>query len=615
MKYLLLTLSLSLLFVFQACKEDNKDELEGAILEYELTVEDYQWIAYSDLGSIDQLTNLARFNNFNTAENAIAFWSEAEIATAIKSVLFQKNEFEIGDTYKVSYKYYDGEVKSNIIRITVDNTSASICETIACEQPVQEYTLIASDYQLIADMNKGYPSQLDNLVQYKNFNTDPASDLPWHPIDIKAALSALLYHFKDEKVGDKVKVTYAIYDGTNAGEESLEVIVEESSIFEVFEYGKGYVNKTNSMDIYVHYMPWYESKDFNGYWGSHWTMSNQNPDVIVDGKRQIASHYYPKIGPYASADPTLVEYHLLLMKYAGIDGVLIDWYGTYDVNDYKTNLDNSNALIERTADIGLGYAIVYEDRTTEKVVQKGAAASAVEAATKDFIYIKDNYFTDANYLVANNKQLLLTFSPVYINEADSWETIVANAGIDPTYLSLWFQSGDLGNVGSGEYSWVSNFNGGHYDRLNYFYQNNYHAFPYAIGSAYPGFKDFYQQGGWGDGIGWEIAYNGTSVLKNTLDMAVNNNVEALQLVTWNDFGEGTIIEPTDEFGYSFLEEIQAFTGVELEADGLDLIFRYYQYRKLYADDELAQLQLDQVYYYLNALMVDRALELLNKVEK
>ena len=89
------------------------------------------------------------------------------------------------------------------------------------------------------------------------------------------------------------------------------------------------VTKANSMKVYVHYMPWFETKATNGgTWGVHWKMSKCNPDSVdATGRRQIASHYYPLVGPYASSDPNLIEYHLLLMKYAGIDGILIDWYG------------------------------------------------------------------------------------------------------------------------------------------------------------------------------------------------------------------------------------------------------------------------------------------------
>lgn len=78
------------------------------------------------------------------------------------------------------------------------------------------------------------------------------------------------------------------------------------------------VTKTNSQKVYVHYMPWFETPQTsdNGKWGQHWTMATQNPDNIQsNGQRQIASYFYPLIGPYASSDPDVIDYHLLLMKY------------------------------------------------------------------------------------------------------------------------------------------------------------------------------------------------------------------------------------------------------------------------------------------------------------
>src|SRR5690606_20911368 len=76
------------------------------------------------------------------------------------------------------------------------------------------------------------------------------------------------------------------------------------------------VQKTNSMGLWAHYMPWFEDKASSGTgnWGMHWTMANRNPDLLnADGKRQIAAHYYPLIGPYASNDRDVLEYHFLLM--------------------------------------------------------------------------------------------------------------------------------------------------------------------------------------------------------------------------------------------------------------------------------------------------------------
>src|SRR3954466_15260318 len=90
------------------------------------------------------------------------------------------------------------------------------------------------------------------------------------------------------------------------------------------------VPKTNLQPVYMHYMPWFQTPSSLGgtggsQWGWHWKMNTQNPNIVdSSGKRQIATHYYPKIGPYDSSDPSVIEYHLLLMKYSGIDGVMID---------------------------------------------------------------------------------------------------------------------------------------------------------------------------------------------------------------------------------------------------------------------------------------------------
>src|ERR1700753_4251532 len=70
------------------------------------------------------------------------------------------------------------------------------------------------------------------------------------------------------------------------------------------------VVKANSIKIYAHYLPWFETPATSphGKWGQHWAKANENPDVIGnDGKRQIASYFYPMTGPYASSDRDILD--------------------------------------------------------------------------------------------------------------------------------------------------------------------------------------------------------------------------------------------------------------------------------------------------------------------
>lgn len=119
---------------------------------------------------------------------------------------------------------------------------------------------------------------------------------------------------------------------------------------------------TNGVDIYVHMMPWFETKETNGgAWGIHWTMANCNPDNVIDGKQDIASYFHPEIGAYASGDPDVIDWQMGQMKAAGIKGIFLDWPGTTQAYDYPKNVQNSEAIIAGTERAGLNFAIVYED--------------------------------------------------------------------------------------------------------------------------------------------------------------------------------------------------------------------------------------------------------------
>jgi hypothetical protein len=373
------------------------------------------------------------------------------------------------------------------------------------------------------------------------------------------------------------------------------------------------ITKTNTTKIYMHYMPWFETKESsaNGQWGYHWTMANKNPDIIDgNGRRQIASHYYPLIGPYHSGDASVIENHLLLMKYAGIDGILIDWYGTYDLNDYRVNKENSEQLIAMLNKVGLDYAIVYEDRFLPNIVTAGLAPSKTVAARTDMNYMQSNYFNDSNYIKINNKPLLLNFGPISLTTPADWTTAFSNLDPKPSFLTLWYESADAGMNASGEYSWVYQDN----THLTDFYNNRVSSLGLAFGSAYPGFNDYYQQGGGGAAIGWTIPHNNGATLDATLAMATSAHIPYLQLITWNDFGEGTMIEPTVEFQYNYVQKIKAFAGVQNTPDVFALIGKLYSLRTQYKGNAAIQAKLDKVFGYFVSMQPAKAEQLLNEFQ-
>jgi hypothetical protein len=373
------------------------------------------------------------------------------------------------------------------------------------------------------------------------------------------------------------------------------------------------IEKTNSTKIYMHYMSWFETNESSAdkKWGYHWTMGNKNPSNIdANGRREIASHYYPLIGPYHSGDKNVIENHLLMMKYAGIDGLLIDWYGTYDVNDYRMVKENTEQLIALLNKVGLEYAIVYEDRFLTNVVNAGKAISVTSAAKTDLAYMEKNYFDDANYIKINGKPLLLNFGPIVLQTPSEWTNVFNILTTKPTFLTLWDQSVEAGANASGEYAWVYKDN----SYLTNFYTNTKPKLGVAMGSAYPGFKDFYAQGGGGAAIGWTIEHNNGATLDETLSLAKNANLNYLQLITWNDFGEGTMLEPTTEFGYTYVEKVKAFSGVKNTESFFAEISKLYNLRIQKKGNADAQKKLDQAFNYFVSMQPAKAKELINEIK-
>ena len=384
------------------------------------------------------------------------------------------------------------------------------------------------------------------------------------------------------------------------------------------------VPKTNPQKVYMHYMPWFETPATLGgsNWGYHWKFNNKNPNVVdAEGRRQIASHYYPKIGPYASSDPDVIEYHVLLMKLSGVDGLLIDWYGVQGVNgDVGSLLANSNALVGKVDDFGLKFGVVLEDRFS--TVSIGNTTPDINKAKANVAYLKNNYFNKPEYirLGAGNDPLLLNFGPETFKTPGQapaqWTEILAEAGEDVSFLPLWYNKHLAGTNADGEFAWIYEDAN---DHLTY-HQKNFDSFRaptlgVAGGVAYPGFNDFYEEGGTGTVIGFEIPHNGGQTLADTLALAgqYQNNLDFVQLATFNDFGEGTMFEPTVETGFDYLAQVQQFTGVPYGQDELELVYKLYRLRKENAGNAAVQAQLGQASADLAALDIGSARAILDAI--
>jgi hypothetical protein len=364
--------------------------------------------------------------------------------------------------------------------------------------------------------------------------------------------------------------------------------------------------------VLVHYMPWFVAEPYSSSWGWHWTMNYFNPNATnSSGEREIASWYYPLIGPYDSLDPVVLEYHVLLMKLAGIDGVIVDWYGMDNFNDYAVNNQRTAALFNYTRSAGLKFSLCYEDSTIQQEINGGfiAATGAIAHAQQTMLYAQSNYFGDPSYLRWNSQPVLLNFGPQYFKTNSQWASIfsVLSGGNFPAF----FTEDNRLLVGAGAFDWppmyLSQSNNGvltlsttALDNYLANFQQTGSQWPAYLSSAFPRFHDIYAQAGVGPSYGYLADSNGAT-MQYTLGVAMTNGSAFIQVVTWNDFGEGTIIEPTVDYGYRDLGTIQDYRrqyldpGFPWTTNDLALAYQVYAMRRAYASNPIANSELNQVF--------------------
>jgi hypothetical protein len=374
--------------------------------------------------------------------------------------------------------------------------------------------------------------------------------------------------------------------------------------------------------LLMHYMPWYETPQVRQKWGSHWTghKGEHSPSKIgADGLPDIWSHFHPLIGLYDSTDPDALECQLLQMKLAGVNGVVADWYGISENADFPDIHKATIALFESCSAHGMKFAACYEDRTIEMLQNWGKLdpADATSHLAGNLRWLSQNWFAAPQYFLFENRPLLLNFGPIYLRDSEAWKT--ALEGLDPAPVVFGLHHLWKGAGMDGGFSWVHTepFDGepGADEIVRRLSET--HAYRSsdplkAIPSVFPGFRDVYEK------PMLSLDRRSGRTIRETLRAAMEGPWPVIQLVTWNDYGEGTVIEPTHEDGYDALEAIQEARRKELgdsftfKAEDLRLPARLFALRK---GSTSSKSDLNRVSALLSAGQCAEAAALMDSLEK
>jgi hypothetical protein len=295
--------------------------------------------------------------------------------------------------------------------------------------------------------------------------------------------------------------------------------------------------------VFIHYMGWYGA----GEAGRHWKEGHAHT---------------PLIGEYSSHSWPVLMYHMLLSWSCGIDGLIINVKDEYDQQCLNTLFSTINILKDiDSSGFKYKFAVSYDDQGMDKV--------GIDTALDKFKYLRENilpntksylkYNDTASVFIWNYKENKAKNLPEYLT-AGQYNTALDSIFPEGKLKVLWneIDSGAF-KVANSFYPWVQGFDP---DGLNWGKEYLDWYYPaiasnpnidFATAGVWPGFNDSLCSWGeerWIDRQAGKVYDSTWSYIKNYSGPLP---LQWVYIETWNDWNEGTEIEPSKECGYKYLQ--------------------------------------------------------------
>jgi len=240
---------------------------------------------------------------------------------------------------------------------------------------------------------------------------------------------------------------------------------------------------------------------------------------------------------YKSTDAAQVHRQIEDMISRGIDGVIVDWYGKDSTTDQATKL----VMAEAETHPGFTFAIMVDQGAIKWDSCSGC--SPQDALISHLQYIERTYFTSKAYMMIGGHPVVTNFD-IDLSYSVDWAKVNASLSSQPAFL---FQNNDGFShvLSDGSYSWVMPTTTDYgMSYLKSFYNTGVgFRNEETVGATYKGFNDSLAAWGLGRVMGQQCGQTWLQTFSKINGMYNSGKqLSALQLVTWNDYEEGTEIE-------------------------------------------------------------------------
>lgn len=309
-------------------------------------------------------------------------------------------------------------------------------------------------------------------------------------------------------------------------------------------------NSTVQRRVMAFYYPWYGVPEGPGGSGRtvHWgRIDATNKDIE-------ASRHYPELGAYDSHDPKVINQHCRWAKEAGIDTLIVSWWGHNDYTDRAME-----KILESCGRYGLNACIYYETVPRPQTSQ---------SAADDIIKVLNKYGDHPAYLKVNGRPVVFVYGRALqqLGLTDWLRAIkMINAGYDKGVTAI----GDQFSFGSARvFDGVHTYNtAGNLRGMNPGEARNWAA------ETYKSWVQLADRAGKISAITVIPGYDDTKIRKPGLaverydgqmyrvqwDEAIKADPHWILITSFNEWHEGSEIEPSLEFKRRYIDITAEYT--------------------------------------------------------
>jgi len=295
-------------------------------------------------------------------------------------------------------------------------------------------------------------------------------------------------------------------------------------------------------EVLAFYYTWYGPVGEDGN-GRHWKAVKPESHDIADAR------HYPAQGPYSSAEPAVISRHVEQAQSHGVTGFISSWWGQGTYEDKVVS-----PLLKLAAKAGFKVSVYWE-------TAPGKGKDQVDQAVKDLVFLLGGYATNKAFLKVDGKPVIFVYGRV-IGQVplNSWPGIIRAARAE-----------------AGEFLLIAD---GYREELARTFDGLHEYNPCgAVASKSPDDLRAWAAGHYGDAV--KLArqrgriscvtvipgYDDTKIRKPGLDAdrldgevyrvlwdeAIKAAPDWVLITSWNEWHEGSEIEPSFEYGNKYLD--------------------------------------------------------------